>query len=91
VFTAHFRGHLDAQARSGFLAESRRVARELVVVDSSLRSSELDEACSPRVLDTGSRWEVYKRWFEAEALADELSGGDVLLDGHWFVVVRTSL
>jgi hypothetical protein len=41
VFTAHFYGHLDEAERERFLAEARRVAPELVVVDSSRESSEL--------------------------------------------------
>src|SRR4051794_27601215 len=37
VFTGHFYGHLDDRERALFVAEARRVARELVVVDSALR------------------------------------------------------
>ena len=33
VFTGHFYGHLSPAERQAFLAEARRVARELVVVD----------------------------------------------------------
>ena len=42
----------------------------------------------PRVLNDGSRWEVYKRFFTGEGLAAELGGGEVLHEGRWFVVVR---
>jgi demethylmenaquinone methyltransferase/2-methoxy-6-polyprenyl-1,4-benzoquinol methylase len=91
VFTGHFYGHLDTEDRKRFLAEAGRVARELVVVDSSRGGSEVDEAQSERVLEDGSRWEVYKRWFEGRALADELGGGDVLFDGRWFVMARVAL
>ena len=91
LFTGHFYGHLDVDDRKRFLAEARRVAQELVVVDSSRAASEVDEEMSQRVLNDGSIWEVYKRWFTATALADELGGGDVLHDGTWFVVVRASL
>ena len=38
------------------------------------------------MLQDGSRWPVFKRVFEPEALADEL-GGEVLHAGRWFVVV----
>ena len=41
------------------------------------------------MLKDGSRWEVYKRYFVASGLAEELGGGEVLFDGHWFVVVRS--
>ena len=37
VFTSHFYGHLEEDDRVAFLAEARRVAPELVVVDAALR------------------------------------------------------
>jgi hypothetical protein len=43
------------------------------------------------VLNDGTQWSVYKRWFTGEGLAAELGGGDVLHDGHWFVAVRVAL
>jgi SAM-dependent methyltransferase len=91
VVTGHFYGHLDASRRLGFLAEARRVAPELVVVDASRAHSEVDEEWSRRELRDGSRWEVYKRWFEPEALVAELAGsaGEVLHAGHWFLAVRS--
>jgi ubiquinone/menaquinone biosynthesis C-methylase UbiE len=88
VFTGHFYGHLAEPERSTFVGEARRVARELVVVDASRAGSAVDEEMSQRVLEDGSRWQVYKRWFAAGALADELGGGDVLYEGRWFVMVR---
>jgi ubiquinone/menaquinone biosynthesis C-methylase UbiE len=90
VFTGHFYGHLAEPERSTFLAETRRVARELVVVDASRVHAELDEEMSQRVLEDGSRWQVYKRWFDGQGLADELGGGEVLFAGGWFVMVRAS-
>jgi demethylmenaquinone methyltransferase/2-methoxy-6-polyprenyl-1,4-benzoquinol methylase len=89
VFTAHFYGHLDPPARELFLAEARRVASELVVVDSSRDATGQDEAVQERVLNDGSRWEVYKRWFTPETLAAELGGCETLLAGRWFVAVRS--
>jgi demethylmenaquinone methyltransferase/2-methoxy-6-polyprenyl-1,4-benzoquinol methylase len=88
VFTGHFYGHLEPAERERFLAEARRVAPELVVVDASRRHSEVDEHMSPRVLNDGSTWEVFKRYFTGPGLAEELGGGEVLHDGDWFVVVR---
>src|SRR5262249_24971507 len=85
VLTAHFYGHLEVDERRRFLAEARRVARELVVVDSSSAAAEQDEERQERVLNDGSRWEVYKRWFTAAGLAEELGGGETLLEGRWFV------
>lgn len=91
IFTGHFYGHLEEDDRRRFLAEAARLASELVVVDSSRAAVDVDEEMQTRELDDGSRWEVYKRWFTGEGLARELGGGDVLLDGRWFVAVRTPL
>jgi ubiquinone/menaquinone biosynthesis C-methylase UbiE len=91
VFSGHFYGHLEDDDRRRFLSEAARVASELVVVDSSRAAVDLDEEMQIRELNDGSRWEVYKRWFTGEGLARELGGGDVLLDGRWFVAVRSPL
>jgi hypothetical protein len=72
-----------------FLAEVRRVAGELVVIDSALHDGVESVEWQERVLNDGSRWEVYKRYFVASELAEELGGGEVLFDGNWFVVVRS--
>jgi hypothetical protein len=42
-----------------------------------------------RFLQDGSRWTVFKRYFQPEELAAELSGGAVLHLGHYFLVVRS--
>jgi SAM-dependent methyltransferase len=87
VFTGHFYGHLLAGERERFVAEARRVARELVVVDSALHDGVEPEEWQERSLKDGTRHRVYKRYFRGRELAQELSGGDVLHDGQWFVVV----
>jgi ubiquinone/menaquinone biosynthesis C-methylase UbiE len=89
VFTAHFYGHLDREERGLFLTEAARVAPELVVCDAALRPDREREELQERILEDGSSWQVYKRFFGAEELAAELGGGDVLFSGDWFVVVRT--
>jgi demethylmenaquinone methyltransferase/2-methoxy-6-polyprenyl-1,4-benzoquinol methylase len=88
VFTGHFYGHLEEDERLAFLAEARRVAGELVVVDSALRDGVDPVEIQERVLKDGSRWRVYKRYFTAEGLAEELGGGETVHAGRWFVVVR---
>ena len=87
LFTGHFYGHLDEDERARFLAEARRVAPELVVLDSAWRDEVPREEVQERLLRDGSRWEVYKRYFEPEQLADELGGGRAVFAGRWFVVV----
>jgi demethylmenaquinone methyltransferase/2-methoxy-6-polyprenyl-1,4-benzoquinol methylase len=88
VFTGHFYGHLQPAERERFLDEARRVANEIVIVDASRTHSEVDEQMSQRVLNDGSTWEVFKRWFTGAGLAEELGGGGVLFEGEYFVVVR---
>jgi ubiquinone/menaquinone biosynthesis C-methylase UbiE len=88
LFTGHFYGHLEERERVRFLAEARRVARELVVVDASQAHSSVDEEIQERILNDGSCWTVYKRYFEPHGLAAELGGGEVLHAGRWFVMVR---
>jgi demethylmenaquinone methyltransferase/2-methoxy-6-polyprenyl-1,4-benzoquinol methylase len=86
VFTGHFYGHLLPDEREAFLAEARRVAPELVVVDSA---GEPREAWDERRLEDGTRHRVYKRWFTGASLAAEI-GGEALLDGDWFVAVQVT-
>jgi SAM-dependent methyltransferase len=89
VATGHFYGHLDAHDRERFLAQARRLAPELLVIDSARREDVPAERMDPRVLNDGSRYEVYKRWFEPDELVAELGGGTVVHAGRWFVAVRS--
>ena len=89
VLTGHFYGHLPPAERARFLAEARRVARELVVIDSSRPpEGRPAEGWQERVLNDGSRHRVFKRYLAGPDLARELGGGEVLLDGRWFSAVR---
>ena len=89
VFTGHFYGHLERADRERFLTEARRLAPELVIVDSALREDVEPVERQERILNDGSRWEVYKRYFEPDALAEELGGGETLHAGRWFFAVRS--
>jgi ubiquinone/menaquinone biosynthesis C-methylase UbiE len=89
VLTGHFYGHLPTSERTAFLAEARRVAGELIVIDSALRPAVEPEQRQERVLNDGSRHQIYKRYLTGQQLADELDG-EVLLDGTWFAAARTS-
>jgi demethylmenaquinone methyltransferase/2-methoxy-6-polyprenyl-1,4-benzoquinol methylase len=89
VLTGHFYGHLSPAERAAFLAEARRVAAELIVVDSALRDGVAVEQWQERVLNDGSRHQIYKRYPEAGQLAAEI-GGEVALDGTWFVAARAA-
>jgi SAM-dependent methyltransferase len=87
VFTGHFYGHLQPAEREGFLAMTHRLAPELVVVDSGVRPDHGTEEWQERVLNDGSRFAVYKRYFTGDGLAAELGGGEVLFESRWFVAV----
>lgn len=86
VTTMSFYGHLEPGDRERFLAEARRVAPELVVVDATLSDDVEPEEWQERVLNDGSRWTVYTRYFTPEGLLDEL-GGRILHAGRWWVAV----
>lgn len=88
VFTGHFYGHLEQPERETFLREAGRVAPELLVVDSAIQPDVPVEEWQERILNDGTRWEVFKRYFTPEALAAELGGGGTVFAGRWFVAVR---
>jgi demethylmenaquinone methyltransferase/2-methoxy-6-polyprenyl-1,4-benzoquinol methylase len=90
VLTGHFYGHLGRGEREAFLSEASRVASELVVVDAALRPELVPELWEERLLNDGSRHRIYKRYFTAEQLADEIDG-ETLMVGEWFVAARASL
>jgi ubiquinone/menaquinone biosynthesis C-methylase UbiE len=88
VLTSFFYGHLEEDDRQAFLREACRVAGELVVVDSALHEGVQPVEWQERLLNDGSRWQVYKRYFEPGLLADELGGGQTLFAGRFFVAVQ---
>lgn len=88
VFTGHFYGHLEQAERETFLREARRLAPELLVVDSAIQPDVPVEEWQERILNDGTRWEVFKRYFAPEALAAELGGGNTVFAGRWFVAVH---
>jgi len=88
LFTSYFYCHLEEDDRRRFLAEGRRVARELVVVASVPGGGDPLERWEERRLQDGSRWQVYKRVFVPDDLAKEL-GGRVLHANRYFVMVAS--
>jgi demethylmenaquinone methyltransferase/2-methoxy-6-polyprenyl-1,4-benzoquinol methylase len=89
VFASFFYGHLREAARRRFLGEAWRVAGQVVLVEGILRSDLLPVRSEERLLNDGTRWRVYKHYFTSEGLAGEAGGGEVLFEGHWFVVVQS--
>jgi demethylmenaquinone methyltransferase/2-methoxy-6-polyprenyl-1,4-benzoquinol methylase len=86
VFSSYFYCHLEEDDRVRFLAETRRVAPELVIVGSRLQPDEESERWDERVLNDGTRWRVFKRVFDPEELAQEVDGR-VLKRSRYFVMV----
>ncbi len=87
VFASYFYCHLEEEERLRFLAEARRVAAKLVVVASVRKEGVEPARWEERVLSDGTRWQVYKRYFEPESLAAEV-GGELLFQNQRFVVVQ---
>jgi ubiquinone/menaquinone biosynthesis C-methylase UbiE len=88
VFSSYFYCHLEDEDRARFLDEARRVAPELVIVGSRIQPGEQGQRWDERVLNDGSRWQVFKRVFVPEELAAEL-GGRVLHENRYFVMVAS--
>ena len=88
VFASYFYCHLEEDERVRFLREARRVAPELVIVASKLKGEE-PARYEERLLQDGSRWTVFKRYFRPQELLDELGCGAILHAGHYFLVVRS--
>jgi ubiquinone/menaquinone biosynthesis C-methylase UbiE len=90
LFTSYFYCHLEEPERVRFLSEARRVAGELVVAATQRKGDRPPRRYEERILNDGSRWQVFKRYFEPQELVDELGGGDVLFQGERsFLLVRS--
>ena len=84
IFSSFFYGLLPEPDRERFLAEVRRVADQLVLIEPT-PEWEPDgrmEGWEQRVLPQGSRYEIYRRYFTAESLAGEIDGS-ILFAGRW--------
>ncbi len=93
VFTSNFYGLLLPEERTRFLREVSRVAPELVVVEvaeqdmKKLGWRKREKGWQERTLSDGSEHLIYRRYFTAEDLAEELYG-EVLFEGTYLVAVR---
>jgi ubiquinone/menaquinone biosynthesis C-methylase UbiE len=87
VFASFFYGLLPLEDRDSFLAEARRVADGLVLVEPTPEwgPSGLTAGWEERVLSDGSRYRIYRRYFTAEAFAEELDAR-ILFAGRWVVM-----
>src|SRR5262249_12548464 len=88
VFAGHLYGHLEPDERVAFIEESRRVADELVILDSGLPPGANADELQRRALPDGTTHTVYKRHFTIDTLVAEV-GGCPLFIGSYYVLVRT--
>jgi len=88
AFASFFYGLLPLPDRGRFLDEARRVADELILVEPTpvWEPGGRTEGWEERALNDGTRYEIYRRYFTAEALAEELDGRS-LFAGRWVVMV----
>ena len=76
--------------RSKAHAPGVRLSASGCCLDAALRPELVPELWEERLLNDGSRHRIYKRYFAAEQLADEI-GGETLMAGEWFVAARAWL
>jgi Methyltransferase domain len=86
VIATHIYGLLRKPERGSFLAEAHRVADELIVLDAARPIGVPAEQTQLRTLSGGGRFEIYRRHFDAEELAQEL-GGRPVFAGRFYVLV----
>ena len=85
-FSAHLYGLLLPGERESFLAEAHRVASEVVILDAGRPQGVNAEEWQERTLPEGDSYRVFRRHFDADALAAEV-GGVVLFAGRFYVLV----
>jgi len=88
VFSSHFYGRLERADRERFVAEARRVAPSLIVLDTPFQPDRPAEGLQERDLLDGSIYTIYKKYFRPDELLDEVGAGRLLLSTSWFVAVE---
>jgi SAM-dependent methyltransferase len=86
LFAAHLYGLLLPEERMDLLAEARRVAREVLILDAGRPEGVQAAEWQERRLSDGTQYRVFRRHFDAKTLAAEV-GGEVLFDGTFYVLV----
>jgi SAM-dependent methyltransferase len=85
-FAAHLYGLLLSDEREHLLAEARRVAGEILILDAGRPNGARVAEWQQRTLHDGTSYRVFRRHFHAGTLASEI-GGEVLFDGNFYVLV----
>jgi len=85
VFISHLYGLLLPDESAELLAEVRRVASEMVILDSGRPPGTEREGWQTRSLPDRTSYPIFRRHLDVETLADEI-GGDPLFSGKYFVM-----
>ncbi|MER5862858.1 class I SAM-dependent methyltransferase [Kitasatospora sp. NPDC002040] len=89
LFTANFYGLLRPDERVVFLAEARRVAGRLLVLDLRSDDDRHTERTEQRVVG-GTGYPIFRRLFTPANLVADL-GGELLYTGRYFLLLSTEL
>jgi hypothetical protein len=85
VFISHVYGLLLPDERAALLAEARRVANEIVILDSGRPPGAQPEQWQTRSLPDQSSYPIFRRHLDIDTLANEIDG-EALFDGQFFVM-----
>jgi ubiquinone/menaquinone biosynthesis C-methylase UbiE len=88
VFAAHIYGLLELDDRCALLGETRRIARQLVIIDAGRPQGVPAEHFQSRTLGNGDTFTVFRRHFEGEELAAEIDG-QALFVGRFYILAST--
>jgi hypothetical protein len=86
VFATHIYGLLETGTAAVVISEARRVAHQVVILDAGRPQGVPAEHWQHRILPDGSEWQIFRRHFTPDALADEVSGS-VLFGGRFYVLI----
>jgi ubiquinone/menaquinone biosynthesis C-methylase UbiE len=88
AFTANLYGHLPPPARSELVREVARIAAESIVLEQVSVTGSFEEGPEERILTDGTKFTIYKCYFTEDRLLAELGGGEILLAGRVFAIIR---
>lgn len=86
AFISHLYGLLQSDDSSALLAEARRVAREVLILDAGRPEGVARQEWQDRTLPDGSAYRIYRRHLGAQELASEV-GGKPVFAGMFYVMV----
>lgn len=91
AFTANFYGHLLPEERRYLVSELKRVSDELLVLEQLSDNGAFREGSEERELVDGTRFTIHKCYFTVERLQQEIGGGELLMNGPTFAILRQSV